>query len=71
MPVKKLKVVSSFSPVGDQGQAIERLRKGIEEGFKTQTLKGVTGSGKTFTMAKIIEAIQLPTSGYGIVDDLL
>ena len=48
-------------PAGDQGQAIAALAEGIENGDKYQTLQGVTGSGKTFTMAKIIEAAQLPT----------
>ncbi|MGD0725508.1 MAG: excinuclease ABC subunit UvrB [Spirochaetia bacterium] len=57
----KLKVVSSFSPAGDQGRAIALLAKGVKENIRFQTLKGVTGSGKTFTMAKIIEDAQLPT----------
>ena len=57
----KLSVVSSFSPAGDQGKAIALLSRGIREGLRFQTLKGVTGSGKTFTMAKIIEEAQLPT----------
>lgn len=52
---------SPFSPAGDQGQAIEKLTAGIVRGERFQTLRGVTGSGKTFTMAKIIENIQLPT----------
>ena len=59
--MKKFKVVSDFSPAGDQGGAIELLVAGIRKGYPFQTLKGVTGSGKTFSMAKIIEAIQLPT----------
>ena len=49
------KLHSEFKPTGDQPQAIEYLVKGIEEGKKFQTLLGVTGSGKTFTMANIIE----------------
>jgi excinuclease ABC subunit B len=57
----KLEVVSSFSPAGDQGQAIVMLAKGLRENLRFQTLKGVTGSGKTFTMAKLIEDAQLPT----------
>ncbi len=57
----KFRVVSPFSPAGDQGAAIERLASGVAQGNKFQTLKGVTGSGKTFTMAKIIEKTQLPT----------
>ncbi len=56
-----LKVVSPYQPSGDQPQAIERLAKGIEDGLRYQTLLGVTGSGKTFTMAKVIEAVQRPT----------
>ena len=48
-------------PAGDQGQAITALAEGIKGGDKYQTLQGVTGSGKTFTMAKIIEAVQMPT----------
>ena len=58
---KAFKVVSPFDVSGDQGQAIERLARGIENGDRAQTLKGVTGSGKTFTMAKIIERINRPT----------
>ncbi|MEZ4672829.1 MAG: DEAD/DEAH box helicase family protein [Caldilineaceae bacterium] len=56
-----LKVVSDFAPMGDQPQAIAGLTRGIEEGLKHQVLLGVTGSGKTFSMAKIIEAVQKPT----------
>jgi excinuclease ABC subunit B len=59
--VAKFQVVSPFSPAGDQGRAIQLLSKGLGENFKYQTLKGVTGSGKTFTMAKLIEEAQLPT----------
>lgn len=55
------KVVSPYEPSGDQPQAIEKLAKGIEDGLRYQTLLGVTGSGKTFTMAKVIEAVQRPT----------
>ncbi len=57
----KLEVVSPYSPAGDQGQAISTLTRGVERNIRFQTLKGVTGSGKTFTMAKIIENAQLPT----------
>ncbi len=57
----KFNVVSQFEPAGDQPQAIEKLVNGINQGLKAQTLLGVTGSGKTFTMAKIIEATQKPT----------
>ncbi len=56
-----LKVVSPFELSGDQPQAVEKLAAGIEEGLRYQTLLGVTGSGKTFTMAKTIEAVQKPT----------
>lgn len=55
------KVVSEYEPKGDQGQAIEKISKGIKEGLKFQTLLGVTGSGKTYTMAKVIEEVQKPT----------
>ena len=55
------KLVSDYKPTGDQPQAIEYLSKGIKEGKKFQTLLGVTGSGKTFTMANIIEKVQKPT----------
>ena len=54
-------VVSEYSPAGDQPEAIEALAHGLELGFEDQTLLGVTGSGKTFTMAKIIEKVQRPT----------
>ena len=59
--MRKFEVVSPFVPSGDQGQAIEKLSEGFWRGDKFQTLKGVTGSGKTFTMAKIIERVQRPT----------
>ena len=55
------KLHSDYKPTGDQPQAIEYLSKGIEEGKKFQTLLGVTGSGKTFTMANIIQKVQKPT----------
>ena len=55
------KLHSDYKPTGDQPQAIEYLSKGIEEGKKFQTLLGVTGSGKTFTMANIINKVQKPT----------
>ena len=57
----EFKVVSDYQPAGDQPQAIDTLAQGIEMGLDEQTLLGVTGSGKTFTMAKIIEKIQRPT----------
>lgn len=59
--MRKFHVVSSFEPSGDQPNAIKKLSEGFFRGDKYQTLKGVTGSGKTFTMAKIIEAVQRPT----------
>ena len=55
------KLHSEYKPTGDQPQAIEYLSKGIQEGKKFQTLLGVTGSGKTFTMANIIQQVQKPT----------
>ena len=57
----KLKLVSDFKPAGDQPQAIDKLVQGIEEDKRDQVLLGVTGSGKTFTMANIIEKTQKPT----------
>ena len=56
-----LAVVSPYEPAGDQPQAIQKLAQGVEQGLRYQTLLGVTGSGKTFTMAKVIEAVQKPT----------
>ena len=57
----EFQVVSPFQPSGDQPQAIEALAAGVENGLSEQTLLGVTGSGKTFTMAKVIEKVQRPT----------
>lgn len=57
----EFKVHSDFEPMGDQPQAIEILANGIKNGKRAQTLMGVTGSGKTFTMAKLIEKVQKPT----------
>ena len=57
----KFQVVSEYQPSGDQPEAIQALSQGIEMGLDEQTLLGVTGSGKTFTMAKIIEQVQRPT----------
>ncbi|MBR6806928.1 MAG: excinuclease ABC subunit UvrB [Clostridia bacterium] len=54
-------LVSQYKPTGDQPQAIEKLVRGIREGYKNQTLLGVTGSGKTFTMANIIAEVNRPT----------
>lgn len=57
----KFKLVSPFKPTGDQPEAIEALTRGILAGAHEQTLLGVTGSGKTFTMANIIERVNRPT----------
>src|SRR5210317_880721 len=57
---KALKVVSNFEPAGSQPDAIKSLVGGLEDGLLHQTLLGVTGSGKTFTMAKVIEETQRP-----------
>ncbi|MEY8385706.1 excinuclease ABC subunit UvrB [Oscillospiraceae bacterium 38-13] len=57
----KFQVISEYQPSGDQPEAIAALASGIENGLKEQVLLGVTGSGKTFTMAKVIEAVQRPT----------
>jgi excinuclease ABC subunit B len=59
--MRPFEVVSPFEPAGDQGDAIAALADGIKAGDRFQVLQGVTGSGKTFTMAKIIEAVQMPT----------
>ncbi|MBQ8424814.1 MAG: excinuclease ABC subunit UvrB [Clostridia bacterium] len=58
---KKFELVSKYAPTGDQPQAIESLVEGLNDGLRTQVLLGVTGSGKTFTMANIIEKVQRPT----------
>lgn len=58
---KPLEVVSPFQPSGDQGDAIEKLALGLDNGELSQILKGVTGSGKTYTMAKVIEKVNRPT----------
>lgn len=57
----KFQLVSSYKPTGDQPEAIEKLVNGIKSGYKEQTLLGVTGSGKTFTMANVIEKVNKPT----------
>ena len=54
-------VVSKYVPSGDQPEAIDTLARGLEQGIAEQTLLGVTGSGKTYTMAKVIERVQRPT----------
>ena len=57
----QLELISDFSPQGDQPQAIDKLIEGLQRGDKAQTLLGVTGSGKTYTMANVIQNVQLPT----------
>ena len=57
----KFQVVSDYKPTGDQPQAVEKLSKGIRAGEKYQTLLGVTGSGKTFTVANVVQEVQKPT----------
>ncbi len=61
MEERRFRLVSDYEPAGDQPKAIEALVQGIDLGIKEQTLLGVTGSGKTYTMAKVIEAVQKPT----------
>ena len=58
---EKFKLVSPYKPCGDQIEAIDKISEGLENGFRTQVLLGVTGSGKTFTAANIIERLQRPT----------
>ena len=58
---KKFKISSKYKPSGDQPQAIEKLVDGLNKGYDTQTLLGITGSGKTFTIANVIEKVQKPT----------
>ncbi len=58
---KKLKLYSEFDPAGDQPQAIKKLTEGVGQGFSDQTLLGITGSGKTFSISNVIENIQQPT----------
>ena len=57
----QFEIVADFKMTGDQPQAVEKLAEGLDKGFKRQTLLGVTGSGKTFTMANVIERVQKPT----------
>ena len=57
----EFKIHSEYKPTGDQPQAIDKLAEGIKKGYKHQNLLGVTGSGKTFTMANVIERVQKPT----------
>jgi excinuclease ABC subunit B len=55
------KLYSDYKPSGDQPQAIEKLTNGVEAGLDAQTLLGVTGSGKTYTVANVIQNVQKPT----------
>ena len=57
----EFKLHSEYAPTGDQPQAIEKLVQGFKEGNQAQTLLGVTGSGKTFTMANVIQQLNKPT----------
>ena len=61
MEYRKFKINSKYKPAGDQPKAIEQLTEGLIKGYDTQTLLGITGSGKTFTIANVIEKIQKPT----------
>ena len=58
---KKFELVSEYEMSGDQPEAVEKLVEGLEKGYREQTLMGVTGSGKTFTMANIIAKLNRPT----------
>ena len=57
----RFQLISEYKPSGDQPEAIEALVRGVELGLREQTLLGVTGSGKTFTMASVIEKLNRPT----------
>ena len=61
MADEQFHLVSNYAPTGDQPQAIEQLVEGVERGDRCQTLLGVTGSGKTFTMANVIAQLNKPT----------
>ena len=60
----KFKIESNFKPTGDQPEAIQQLVEGINSGEKYQTLLGVTGSGKTFTVANVIQEVERPKINY-------
>ncbi|MBP5686219.1 MAG: DEAD/DEAH box helicase family protein, partial [Clostridia bacterium] len=60
MERRDFKLVSDFKPTGDQPQAIKLLTEGVKDGLRTQVLLGVTGSGKTFTMANVIANLNRP-----------
>ena len=57
MKENRFKLIAPFKPMGDQPEAIRKLVEGVKKGYRHQTLKGATGTGKTFTMAAVIEAI--------------
>ena len=57
----EFRLTAPFKPTGDQPQAIKALVSGLEKGVRDQTLRGITGSGKTFTIANVIERVQRPT----------
>ena len=59
--MESFRLVSEFDPKGDQPQAIDRLARGLDKGLKDQVLLGVTGSGKTFTMAQVVARKNRPT----------
>jgi excinuclease ABC subunit B len=59
--MSQFQLVSNYAPAGDQPKAIEQLLAGLQQGDREQTLLGVTGSGKTFTMANIVTQLQRPT----------
>ena len=59
--MERFELVSEYAPAGDQPEAIDALVAGIENGLAEQTLLGVTGSGKTYTMAQVIQRVQKPT----------
>ena len=61
MENRKFELVSNYKPTGDQPQAIDKLVKGLEENKKFQVLLGATGTGKTFTIANVIQRVQRPT----------
>ena len=61
LTMSRFKIISDFKPTGDQPQAIDKLTYGLEEGRQHQVLLGVTGSGKTFTMANVVQKVQRPT----------
>ena len=59
--MSEFQLVSDFQMTGDQPQAVDKLVDGLQKGYRKQTLLGVTGSGKTFTMANVVARVQRPT----------